>query len=187
MPTPAAVLEGARLLAEGTPGSAGLGDAAGGRSRRRDDRRALGLQRATPTPAGDRAVRPAGAESSSAPSRATSACATTRAPSSRRRGVAAIAAEAGLAEARRRRRCSATLPADVERLPANARGAALRPRAGPRRGAASPCAAMPAPSRPCYTVTGPVTVQRGKDLSDVERRDRHRRPAGAQPPIPRRS
>ncbi len=49
MPTPAAVMEGARLLADGCDGSAGLGDAAGRGSRWRDHRRALGrLGRAQP-------------------------------------------------------------------------------------------------------------------------------------------
>jgi uncharacterized protein (TIGR01319 family) len=163
MPTPAAVLEGARLVADGLPGTPGLGtllvvdpggattdvhSIAAGEPAPGVIPQGLPEPRVKRTVEGDLGMRhSAGAIAQSA-------------------GLDAIAADAGLAPARAAAML-AELGMNIGRLPQNAEEAALDQ-------ALARAAVEIAVRRHCgtiqtvYTSTGPVTVQRGKDLSRID-------------------
>lgn len=163
MPTPLAVMEGARLLAEGTPAQAGLGEllvvdvggattdvhsiASGKPSR--DGVVAYGLPEpyAKRTVEGDLGMRHnAGAIVEAA-------------------GLATIAARAGLPETRVRD-CLTQIAGDVERLPGCAADQALDA-ALAWAAVAKAVARHAGRTEIVQTANGPVTMQRGKDLSAI--------------------
>jgi uncharacterized protein (TIGR01319 family) len=162
MPTPAAVLEGARLLADGVAGAAGLGELmvidpggattdvhsiAAGEPAPGVVPQGLPEPRAKRTVEGDLGMRHNAAAIAAAA------------------GLEALARDAGLAPARALGLLE-PLAADVGRLPAGADEAALD-------AALARAAVKIAVRRHCgsvetvYTPTGPVTVQRGKDLTRI--------------------
>jgi uncharacterized protein (TIGR01319 family) len=163
MPTPAAVLEGARLLADGLPGTRGLGavlvvdpggattdvhSIAAGEPAPGVIPQGLPEPRVKRTVEGDLGMRHNAATIVEAA------------------GLAAIAAEAGLGV----ERASALLAqvcADVECLPRTAEEIAFDQalaRAAVRIAVRRHCGTV----QTVYTATGPVTVQHGKDLSRVD-------------------
>lgn len=163
MPTPAAVLEGARLIADGVAGSGGLGavlvvdpggattdvhSVAAGEPAAGVFPQGLPEPRVKRTVEGDLGMR----HNASAIVEAA--------------GIEAIAADARLTEARVRERV-ASLGQDVEQIPANdedhALDAALA-RAAVRLAVRRHCGTV----ETVFTVTGPVSVQHGKDLSRVD-------------------
>jgi len=162
MPTPAAVLEGARLLADGLPGTRGLGDllvvdpggattdvhsVAAGEPAAGVVRQGLPEPRVKRTVEGDLGMRHNAAAIASAA------------------GLDAIARDAGL-DPERAGALLAEVSADIGRLPANAEETAFDQ-------ALARAAVRIAVERHCgrteivYTATGPVTVQHGKDLTRV--------------------
>ena len=163
MPTPAAVLEGARLLADGLPGVRGLGallvvdpggattdvhSVAAGEPAPGVIPQGLPEPRVKRTVEGDLGMRHNAAAIAEAA------------------GLQAIAADAGLAPARAAA-LLAQLGADVGRLPANAEETAFDQalaRAAVRLAVRRHCGTI----ETVYTTTGPVTVQRGKDLSRID-------------------
>jgi uncharacterized protein (TIGR01319 family) len=163
MPTPAAVLEGARLLADGVPGTPGLGSlllvdpggattdvhsVASGELAPGVVPVGLPEPRVKRTVEGDLGLR------SSAPAVAEAV------------GLAALAADAGLDPAR----CSrmlAELCADPGRLPATPEDAALD-RALGRAAVALAVRRHCGTVETVYTLMGPATVQHGKDLRNVQ-------------------
>ncbi|MEX2240977.1 MAG: methylaspartate mutase accessory protein GlmL [Burkholderiales bacterium] len=163
MPTPAAVLEGARLLADGLPGVRGLGallvvdpggattdvhSVAAGEPAPGVIPQGLPEPRVKRTVEGDLGMRHNAAAIAEAA------------------GLEAIAADAGLAPARAAA-LLAQLGADVGRLPANAEETAFDQalaRAAVRLAVRRHCGTI----ETVYTTTGPVTVQRGKDLSRID-------------------
>jgi len=163
MPTPAAVLEGARLLADGLPGVRGLGallvvdpggattdvhSVAAGEPAPGVIPQGLPEPRVKRTVEGDLGMRHNAAAIAEAA------------------GLQAIAADAGLAPARAAA-LLAQLGADVGRLPANAEETAFDQalaRAAVRLAVRRHCGTI----ETLYTTTGPVTVQRGKDLSRID-------------------
>jgi uncharacterized protein (TIGR01319 family) len=163
MPTPAAVLEGARLVADGLPGTCGLGTVlvvdpggattdvhsiAAGEPAPGVVPQGLPEPRVKRTVEGDLGMRHSAAAIVDAV------------------GLDAIAADAGIA----RERAGALLAqvcADIGRLPGNADEAAFDHalvRAAVRIATQRHCGTV----QTVYTNTGPVTVQRGKDLSRVD-------------------
>jgi len=163
MPTPAAVLEGARLVADGCGGIAGLGPlvvvdpggattdvhsvASGEPSAPGVIVQGLPESRVKRTVEGDLGMRHNAANIAEAA------------------GIEMIAADAKLAAPRIDALISA-LAADVERLPQTAEERALDQalvRAAVRLAVIRHCGTVDT----VYTVTGPVAVQRGKDLSAV--------------------
>ena len=163
MPTPAAVLEGARLLADGLPGVRGLGallvvdpggattdvhSVAAGEPAPGVIPQGLPEPRVKRTVEGDLGMRHNAAAIAEAA------------------GLQAIAADAGLAPARAAA-LLAQVGADVGRLPANAEETAFDQalaRAAVRLAVRRHCGTI----ETLYTTTGPVTVQRGKDLSRID-------------------
>jgi uncharacterized protein (TIGR01319 family) len=163
MPTPAAVLEGARLLADGLPGVRGLGallvvdpggattdvhSVAAGEPAPGVIPQGLPEPRVKRTVEGDLGMRHNAAAIAEAA------------------GLQAIAADAGLAPARAAA-LLAQVGADVGRLPANAEETAFDQalaRAAVRLAVRRHCGTI----ETVYTTTGPVTVQRGKDLSRID-------------------
>jgi uncharacterized protein (TIGR01319 family) len=162
MPTPAAVLEGARLLADGLPGTPGLGDLLvidpGGAT---TDVHSIAagepapgvIPQGLPEPRIKRSVEGDLGMRHNAASIVAAA------------GLDAVARDAGLAPGRAVA-LLAQVSADVERLPADAEEAAFDL-------ALARAAVKIAVRRHCgitetvYTTTGPVTVQHGKDLTRV--------------------
>jgi uncharacterized protein (TIGR01319 family) len=163
MPTPEAVMEGARLLADGAGGVAGLGDlividpggattdvhsvASGTPTTPGVIQRGLPEARVKRTVEGDLGMRHNAAAIVEA------------------LGGAAIAAEAGVGEARLAQMIAA-LSRNVESLPQNADEVRLDralARAALRIAMRRHCGSV----ETVYTVTGPVTAQDGKDLSAV--------------------
>ena len=163
MPTPAAVLEGARLVADGLPGIRGLGDllvvdpggattdvhsVASGEPAPGAIPQGLPEPRVKRTVEGDLGMRHNAATIVAAA------------------GLEAIARDAGL-EPARAGALLAQVSADVERLPASAEETAFDQ-------ALARAAVKIAVRRHCgttetvYTTTGSVTVQRGKDLSRID-------------------
>jgi uncharacterized protein (TIGR01319 family) len=163
MPTPAAVLEGARLLADGLPGIAGLGallvidpggattdvhSVASGEPEPGVIRQGLPEPRVKRTVEGDLGMRHSAAGVAEAV------------------GLAAIAADAGLGPAQARRLLE-TVDAQAERLPQTREEVALDQ-------ALARAAVALAVRRHCgtletvYTTTGPVCVQHGKDLRRIQ-------------------
>ena len=163
MPTPAAVMEGARLLSQGTPRHAGLGDILvvdiGGATTdvhsvaigapRRDGVVQYGLPEpfVKRTVEGDLGVRHN--------ARAIAEAA----------GLAAFAARLGITEAQLDASLAA-IEADVQRLPGNAADVALD-EALAWTAVSIAVARHAGTSEIVQTVHGPVTMQRGKDLSAV--------------------
>lgn len=163
MPTPAAVLEGARLIADGTGATPGLGtvlviDPGGATT----DVHSI----APGTPAAN--VIPQGLPESRVKR-------TVEGDLGMRHNAAMIVEAAGLeriaADARlsgaRVRELLAGITADVERLPVTADEFALDMalvRTAVKLAVARHCGTV----ETCHTVTGPVTVQHGKDLSNVD-------------------
>ncbi len=163
MPTPAAVMEGARLLADGCGGLAGLGAlllvdpggattdvhsvASGEPTRAGVIPQGLPEPRVKRTVEGDLGMRHNIASIDEAA------------------GVGVIAAESGLA-APRVRELIGELAQDVGRVPANAQEAALD-RALARAAVRLAVKRHAGTVETVYTVSGPAIVQRGKDLSDV--------------------
>jgi uncharacterized protein (TIGR01319 family) len=163
MPTPAAVMEGARLLADGCDGLAGLGPllvvdpggattdvhsvAWGAPSRAGVIPQGLPEPRVKRTVEGDLGMRHNIAAIDEAA------------------GAGVIAAESGLA-ASRVRDLIAELGRSVERVPANADEAALD-RALARAAVRLAVKRHAGTVETVFTVSGPALVQRGKDLSDV--------------------
>jgi uncharacterized protein (TIGR01319 family) len=163
MPTPAAVLEGARLLADGLPGVRGLGallvvdpggattdvhSVAAGEPAPGVIPQGLPEPRVKRTVEGDLGMRHNAAAIAEAA------------------GLQAIADDAGLAPARAAA-LLAQVGADVGRLPANAEETAFDQalaRAAVRLAVRRHCGTI----ETVYTTTGPVTVQRGKDLSRID-------------------
>ena len=164
MPTPAAVMEGARLLADGCDGVAGLGAllvvdpggattdvhsvASGEPCQAGVIPQGLPEPRVKRTVEGDLGMRHNIAAVAEAA------------------GVEAIAAESGLA-APRVRALVAELGRDVGRVPASGEEAALD-RALARAAVRLAVKRHAGTVETVYTVSGPVIVQRGKDLSDVD-------------------
>jgi uncharacterized protein (TIGR01319 family) len=162
MPTPAAVLEGARLLADGVPGMRGLGDllvvdpggattdvhsVAAGEPAPGVIPQGLPEPRIKRTVEGDLGMRHNAATVVEAA------------------GLAAIASEAGL-DTGRASALLAQVCADVERLPRTAEEIAFDQalaRAAVRIAVRRHCGTV----QTVYTATGPVTVQHGKDLGRV--------------------
>ena len=163
MPTPAAVLDGARLLADGTAGARGLGSVLvvdpGGAT---TDVHSVGegapaagvVPQGLPEPRVKRTVEGDLGMRHNAATIVEAA------------GIAAIAADAGVSEPRAREMLQ-WVANDAGRLPASqeefAFDAALA-RAAVRLAVARHCGTI----ETAYTVTGPVTVQHGKDLSQVD-------------------
>jgi uncharacterized protein (TIGR01319 family) len=163
MPTPAAVMEGARLLADGCDGRPGLGAllvvdpggattdvhsvATGEPSQAGVIPQGLPEPRVKRTVEGDLGMRHNIAAIEEAA------------------GVDAIAADSGLAAARVHE-LVAELARDVERLPASAEEEALD-RALARAAVRLAVKRHAGTVETVYTVSGPAIVQRGKDLSDV--------------------
>jgi len=163
MPTPAAVMEGARLLADGCDGVAGLGAllivdpggattdvhsvASGEPSRAGVIPQGLPEPRVKRTVEGDLGMRHNIAAIDEAA------------------GAGVIAAESGLAVSRVRE-LIAELGQSVERVPANADEAALD-RALARAAVRVAVKRHAGSVETVFTVSGPALVQRGKDLSDV--------------------
>ena len=163
MPTPAAVMEGARLLADGCDGLAGLGTllvvdpggattdvhsvASGAPSRAGVIPQGLPEPRVKRTVEGDLGMRHNIAAIDEAA------------------GAGVIAAESGLAVARVRD-LIAELGRSVERVPANADEEALD-RALARAAVRLAVKRHAGTVETMFTVSGPAVVQRGKDLSDV--------------------
>jgi uncharacterized protein (TIGR01319 family) len=163
MPTPAAVLEGARLAADGLPGTRGLGallvvdpggattdvhSVAGGEPAPGVIPQGLPEPRVKRTVEGDLGMRHNAATIVEAA------------------GLEAIARDAGL-EAERAAALLAQVSADVERLPASAEEIAFDQalaRAAVRLAVRRHCGTI----ETVYTTTGPVSVQHGKDLSRVD-------------------
>ena len=188
MPTPAAVMEGARLLADGCVRPRRARDLAGRRPRRRHDRRAFGIASGEPSRATASFRTACRSRASSARSKATSACATTSpARSSKQRVLGAIAPASGLAAdrasqepARRDRadvgaRCrqSADEAALDDALARAAVRLAVRRHAGTREDRVHRA--------------GPVIVQTRQGSDRRDHRDRHRRPLAHGPDPGRRS
>ncbi len=164
MPTPAAVMEGARLLADGCDGLAGLGTllvvdpggattdvhsvASGAPSRAGVIPQGLPEPRVKRTVEGDLGMRHNIAAIDEAA------------------GAGVIAAESGLAVARVRD-LIAELGRSVERVPANADEEALD-RALARAAVRLAVKRHAGTVETMFTVSGPAVVQRGKDLSDVD-------------------
>lgn len=163
MPTPAAVMEGARLLADGCEGVAGLGTllvvdpggattdvhsiAGGEPSRAGVIPQGLPEPRVKRTVEGDLGMR----------HNIAAICEAV--------GVGAIAADSGLAQPRVRQLIE-QLGRDVERVPGNAEEQALDrtlARAAIRLAVKRHAGTV----ETVFTVTGPATIQHGKDLSDV--------------------
>jgi uncharacterized protein (TIGR01319 family) len=163
MPTPAAVLEGARLIADGCEGAPGLGAlmvvdpggattdvhsvASGAPSSPGVVVHGLPEPREKRTVEGDLGMRHNAANIVEVA------------------GIDAIAADAGLEPARARAIVS-EVARDVERLPRAPDEVALDQalvRAAVRQAVMRHCGTL----RTAYAVTGPVAVQQGKDLSDV--------------------
>ncbi len=163
MPTPAAVLEGARLLADGLPGTRGLGDLLvvdpGGATTDVHSIAAGGpapgvIPQGLPEPRVKRTVE---GDLGMRHNAATLAAAA---------GLEALARDAGL-EPGRMSELLLQFGTDVERLPASAEEVALDralARAAVRIAVRRHCGT----TETVYTTTGPVTVQHGKDLSRVE-------------------
>jgi uncharacterized protein (TIGR01319 family) len=163
MPTPAAVMEGARLLADGCDGVAGLGPlllvdpggattdvhsvASGEPCRAGVIPQGLPEPRVKRTVEGDLGMRHNIAAIDDAA------------------GVGVIATESGLAQTRVRD-LIAELAQDVERVPANAEEEALD-RALARAAVRLAVRRHAGTVETVFTVSGPAVVQRGKDLSDV--------------------
>lgn len=163
MPTPAAVMEGAQLLADGCPGRSGLGEllvvdpggattdvhsvALGEPSRAGAIPQGLPEPRVKRTVEGDLGMRHNIAAIDEAA------------------GVGVIAAESGL-PASRVRELIAVLGRDVGRVPASADEAALD-RALARAAVRLAVKRHAGTVETVFTVSGPAIVQRGKDLSDV--------------------
>ncbi len=163
MPTPAAVMEGARLLADGCDGMAGLGAllvvdpggattdvhsvASGEPSAAGVIPQGLPEPRVKRTVEGDLGMRHNVAAIVEAA------------------GAGGIAAESGIAESRLRE-LIAELGRDVERVPDNAEEVALD-RALARAAVRLAVTRHAGTVETVFTVSGPVIVQRGKDLSDV--------------------
>jgi uncharacterized protein (TIGR01319 family) len=163
MPTPAAVMEGARLLADGCDGQPGLGAllvvdpggattdvhsvASGEPSQAGVIPQGLPEPRVKRTVEGDLGMRHNIVAIEEAA------------------GVAAIAADSGLA-ASRVHELVAELARDVERLPASAEEEALD-RALARAAVRLAVKRHAGTVETVYTVSGPAIVQRGKDLSEV--------------------
>jgi uncharacterized protein (TIGR01319 family) len=163
MPTPAAVLEGARLVADGLPGTRGLGalllvdpggattdvhSVAAGAPAPGVIVQGLPEPRVKRTVEGDLGMRHNAAGIAEAA------------------GIEAVARDAGL-EPARAAALLAQASADVERLPASAEEAAFDQalaRAAVRIAVRRHCGTI----ETVYTATGPVSVQHGKDLSCVE-------------------
>lgn len=163
MPTPAAVLEGARLIADGAGAKPGLGSVlvidpggattdvhsiADGAPAANVIAQGLPEPRVKRTVEGDLGMRHNAATIVEAA------------------GIERIAADARLPDARVRELLAA-FASDVERLPAAPDEFALDlalARTAVRIAVARHCGTL----ETCYTVTGPVTVQHGKDLSSVE-------------------
>lgn len=163
MPTPAAVLEGARLVADGLPGAPGLGtvlvvdpggattdvhSVAPGEPAPGVIPQGLPEPRVKRTVEGDLGMRHNAATVVEAA------------------GLAAIAADAGL-DLERARALVAAVCADVERLPGTAEEIAFDQalaRAAVRIAVRRHCGTV----QTAYTATGPVVVQHGKDLSRVD-------------------
>ncbi len=163
MPTPAAVLEGARLLAAGTGGQPGLGDLVvvdvGGATTdvhsicAGEPTRPDALMHGLPEPFAKRTVEGDLGMRHNATAIVEAA------------GLGPVAAAAGLSEARAAQ-LLAMLAADVERVPANAEEARFDQalasaaiRIAMRRHAGT--------VETVYTATGPKALQRGKDLGAV--------------------
>jgi uncharacterized protein (TIGR01319 family) len=163
MPTPAAVLEGARLLADGLPGTPGLGtvlvvDPGGATT----DVHSVAtgepapgvISQGLPEPRVKRTVEGDLGMRHSAAAIAESA------------GIAALAADAGLAT-ERAGALLAQFTTNVERLPADAEEANFDHalvRAAVRIAVRRHCGTI----QTVYTAIGPAAVQHGKDLSAVE-------------------
>lgn len=163
MPTPAAVLEGARLVADGLPGTRGLGavlvvdpggattdvhSVAAGEPAPGVIPQGLPEPRVKRTVEGDLGMRHNAASIVAAA------------------GLEAIARDAGL-EPTRAGALLAQVSADVERLPASAEETAFDQalaRAAVRIAVRRHCGT----TETVYTTTGPVTVQHGKDLSRID-------------------
>ena len=163
MPTPAAVLEGARLVADGLPGVPGLGTVlvvdpggattdvhsiAAGEPAAGVIPQGLPEPRVKRTVEGDLGMRLSAAAIADAV------------------GLDVIAADAGISNERAATLLSA-VSADVERLPANREESDFDQalvRAAVRIAITRHCGTI----QTVYTTTGPVTVQRGKDLSRVD-------------------
>ena len=164
MPTPAAVLEGARLLAQGTETHDGLGDLVvvdiGGATTdihsiaKGDPARDGVILHGLPEPFAKRTVE--GDLGMRHNARAIVDLA----------GAAAIAADAGLDEAAVARHLDA-IDADVERLP-KAPDEHAFDRALARAAVHQAVARHAGRVKVMQTVTGPATMQEGKDLSEVE-------------------
>ena len=163
MPTPAAVLEGARLLADGCPGASGLGElvvldpggattdvhsvASGAPSTQGVVERGLPEPRVKRTVEGDLGMRHN---------------VTTIAETA---GIAALAADCALSETAVGRLVD-ELSRDVERLPGSSEERALDAalaRAALRSAMQRHCGSL----ETVYTTIGPASVQTGKDLSGV--------------------
>ena len=163
MPTPAAVMEGARLLADGCEGRAGLGSllvvdpggattdvhsvASGEPTQAGVVPQGLPEPRVKRTVEGDLGMRHNIASIVEAA------------------GVGVIAAESGLEDSRVRELIG-ELAGDVGRVPGNAHEAALD-RALARAAVRLAVKRHAGTVETVYTVSGPAVVQRGKDLSDV--------------------
>jgi len=163
MPTPAAVLEGARLVADGLPGTRGLGallvvdpggattdvhSVAAGEPAPGVIPQGLPEPRVKRTVEGDLGMRHNAATIVAAA------------------GLEAIARDAGL-EPARAGALLAQVSADVQRLPASAEETAFDQalaRAAVRIAVRRHCGT----TETVYTTTGPVTVQHGKDLSRID-------------------
>lgn len=163
MPTPAAVLEGARLIADGVAGRAGLGallvvDPGGAttdvHSIAAGDPAAGVVPQGLPEPRVKRTVEGDLGMRHNAAAIVEAA------------GIGGIAADAQLSEARVRE-LTALIAQDIERLPATDEefgfDLALA-RAAVRLAVTRHCGTI----ETVYTVTGPVTVQHGKDLSNID-------------------
>ncbi|MGQ9368181.1 methylaspartate mutase accessory protein GlmL [Azospirillum sp. ST 5-10] len=163
MPTPAAVLEGARLLAEGLPGRPGLGpllvvDIGGATTDVHsvcsgEPSRSGVLVQGLPEPHLKRTVEGDLGMRHNAASIADAV------------GLERLAADAGLAP-ERARSLLALVTADVERVPDGPEEAAFD-RALARAAIALAVGRHAGTVETVYAVTGPVTVQRGKDLTQV--------------------
>jgi uncharacterized protein (TIGR01319 family) len=163
MPTPAAVLEGARLVAQGTPEQPGLGELVvvdvGGATTdvhsicKGDPTRPEIVPYGLPEPVAKRTVEGDLGMRYNARTIVETA------------GAAAIAAEAGVQEADIDG-LLAPLLADVERLPGDDRERRFD-RALARAAVRTAVLRHAGTVETVYTATGPVTMQRGKDLSNV--------------------
>ncbi|HEX2116122.1 MAG TPA: glutamate mutase L, partial [Alphaproteobacteria bacterium] len=164
MPTPAAVLEGARLLSQGTATRPGLGDLlvvdVGGATTdvhsicKGDPARAETVLYGLPEPFAKRTVEGDLGMRHNART-IVETC-----------GADTLAREAGIAEGEIETMLAPIL-ADVERLPANAREQAFD-RALARAAIRLAVRRHAGTVETVYTATGPVVMQRGKDLSRVQ-------------------